>query len=472
MAVRAPAIPTSLEWINTGNQPIALAELRGQVVLLDFWTAGCINCLHIIPSLHRLEERFGGVLAVIGVHSGKFPAERETAAIRDAVMRLDVHHPVVNDRQFRIWREYAIRGWPSIVLLDARGYVVHQAAGEFEVDALGARIAALVTAASDEGILIRRPSRAVPEAPAVAPGALRYPGKLAIDGDRVAIADTGHHRVLVGTVDARRRRMHIQTILGAGDPGFADGSHTTAQLRSPQGVAFAADRLVIADAGNHAVRIANLATGSLTTLAGTGRRVRTSADRAAGALASPWDVAVAAGVAWIAMAGSHQLWGVPLDGRTPYIATGSGAEELHDALPHEAALAQPMGLVAHDGALWFVDAESSAVRRAPLENTEPVRTLVGTGLFDFGDRDGIGDDVRLQHPQGIAVARDGTVLIADSYNGAIKRLDPATRTVTTLRSGLKLPSGIANSGDDVFIAETGAHRIATLDGEVEITFAY
>ncbi len=485
MAVRAPAIPTTLDWINTGGAPVVLSELRGQVVLLDFWTMGCINCLHVIPSLRELENRFGDALAVVGVHSGKFTAERDTMAIRDAVVRLGVHHPVANDRQFRLWREYAARGWPTIVLLDARGYLVFQEAGEFSLDALAARIQGLVDAARDEGILTPRPSRYVAESPVHTPGELRYPGKIAVDGRRVAIADTGHDRVVVGTSEDGGRRIRLTTTIGAGEPGFSQGRFDSARLRAPQGVAFAGDRLVIADAGNHAVRVADLATGQLATLTGTGRRAWTRTERQAGAIASPWDVVVDHDVAYVAMAGLHQLWAFPLDGSVPSVVAGSGAEELHDALPHAAALAQPMGLALHDGALWFADAESSAIRRAPLRNSdiatrditnselanrELVTTIVGTGLFDFGDRDGVGDEVRLQHPQALVVTADGTILIADSYNGVIRELDPATRRVRTVQSGLHMPSGLALADGGLFVADTNAHRIVGSDGEIEIVW--
>jgi hypothetical protein len=424
--------------------------------------------------VRELESRFPHEVAVVGVHSGKFIAERDTARIAAAAARLGVHHPVVNDRQFRVWRSYAVRAWPTLVVVDPNGYVVAQRAGEFTSDAVATFLERAIARADEAGALRRRvaaPDESRGGAPdesaggaGEAPGALRFPGKVAVDGDRIAVADSGHHRVLVGRLTGGGRGMRVERVAGGPVPGMADGP--APRFANPQGLAFAGDTLFVADAGNHALRALDLRTGAARTVAGTGQQLRRRADLQAGALASPWDVTVVGDTLYVAMAGVHHLWAVDLATGAARPHSGSFREELADAPHAEAALAQPMGLAARDGRLWFVDAESSAVRWSDLAAGGAVGTVVGTGLFDFGDRDGAGDDVRLQHPQGIAAHPDGRLLIADSYNDALKWVDPATRRVETWVRGLHEPGGVALGGVGdgardplAYVADTNGHEI-------------
>jgi len=414
--------------------------------------------------LREIEHAYADAVVAIGVHSGKYIAERDTGRIQDASLRLDTPHPVVNDRQFRVWRSYAVRAWPTLVVIDPAGYVVGMQAGEFTSDALAPYLDQIL-AASDAAGATRRGALDFPVgAPSVRPGTLRYPGKVALDPAdprRIAVADTGHHRVLVGTLSDDGGRMRVQYIAGDGTRGFDDGM--PGRLAAPQGMAFDGDVLFVADAENHAVRILDLASGALRTLAGTGRRVRTQAERRAGALASPWDVAVGDGTLYVAMAGTHQLYTIDLATGRPQPFAGSGGEDIRDGPRESALLAQPMGL-AHDGErLYFVDAESSAVRWADLGPDGAVHTIVGTGLFDFGDKDGVGDAVRMQHQQGIAVHPSGRVLAADSYNDALKWVDPATRRAETWLRGFHEPGGVAVGGRRVYVADTNAHRLVVVE---------
>jgi sugar lactone lactonase YvrE len=420
----------------------------------------------VLPQLRDLEERFPTELAVVGVHSGKYTRERETGRIRDAANRLGVAHPVLNDRQFRTWRAYAVQAWPTIVLVDPRGYVIGQRAGEFTADQLAPAIQRLVRAADERGVLERAAQTITSESPAHAPGELRFPGKLAVQGDRIAIADSGHDRVLVGRV--RDARIGIERALGGVAPGFVDGDRPA--FRYPQGLAFDRDTLYVADAGNHAVRAVDLASGAVRTIAGTGTQFRTRADLDRGALSSPWDLAIVGRTLYVAMAGIHQLWSLDLDGGAARVHAGTRAEDIADGPNREAALAQPMGLATDGARLYFADAESSAIRISSLDEDGAVETIVGTGLFDFGDRDGEGDDVRMQHQQGLAVAPDGRLVVADSYNDALKWVDPRTRRAETLARGLHEPSGVAVAGEFAWVADTNAHRLVRVrlaTGEIE-----
>ncbi len=402
--------------------------------------------------MRELEGRFPRELTVVGVHSGKFITERETARIAEAAQRLDVAHPVVNDRQFRVWRSYAVRAWPTIVVIDPNGYVLGMHAGEFTAEMIGDALEPLIANAGDA--LMRGAPHAPPPAPR--PGeSLRYPGKVALDGERIAIADSGNHRAILATLEAPDR-ARVTRIVG-GVRGFRDGSEGT--FDSPQGLCFDGDVLYVADAENHALRSLDLRSGEVRTLAGTGAQLRTRADMAAGALSSPWDVAMHGSEILIAMAGNHRLYRARRDGGARPIA-GSGREEISDGPLLEAALAQPMGLAVSGDRVWFADSETSAVRWA---DDREVGTIVGTGLFDFGDVDGAGDTVRLQHAQGIAVHGDGRLLVADSYNDALKWIDPTTAQVTTWLRGFDEPGGLAIANGVVYVADTNAHRVAVAD---------
>ena len=414
----------------------------------------------MLPQLRELEQQFRDELVVVGVHSGKFITERDTARIAEAAQRLGVNHPVVNDRQFRVWRSYAVRAWPSIVVIDPRGYVLGQHAGEFTAEMVASALQEIIAGAGDA---LRRGEWQHAESPPREAHALRYPGKVAIDGDRIAIADSGNDRVIVGTLTASAP-VRVDAVYGAAR-GWRDGAEPLFDY--PQGLLFDGDALLVADAGNHAVREIDLRGRAVRTIAGTGRQLRTRADLAAGALSSPWDLARLGDRIAIAMAGNHRLY--LLDraaGRaTPF--AGSGAEELADGPLLQAALAQPMGICAADERLYFADSESSAIRWAD-PTTSAVGTLVGTGLFDFGDVDGEADAVRLQHPQAVLPMPDGRLLVADSYNDALKWLDPRTRRVTTWVRGLHEPSGLAAGDGVVFVADTDSHRVVAIDEETRL----
>ena len=444
--------------------------------------------------MRKLEEKYPLHVAVVGVHSGKYVTERITDRIREASLRLGATHPVLNDRQFRVWRYYAVRAWPTLVAVDPRGYVVGTHAGEFTAGAIEPFVERTLATARGAGQLTPGPLH-FPTDDTPSPrqsNALRYPGKVVVadvsaPSLRIAIADSGNHRVLVGRLEQGGRRARIEHVVG-GARGFADGSGADARFDSPQGMCFDGDRtLYVADAENHAIRQIDLATGQVATIAGTGEQLRTREDMRAGALSSPWDVTLVGRTLFVAMAGIHQIWGIEVPTadsglrtssasvqvRSPQSAVvriGSGAEEIHDGPHAEAALAQPMGITSAGGRLYFVDAESSAVRWAHADPAGRVGTIVGTGLFDFGDKDGVGDEVRMQHQQGLAVHSDGRLLAADSYNDALKWVDPITRRAETWLRGFAEPSGVAIASGLAYVADANAHRIAVAalgGGDVE-----
>ena len=410
--------------------------------------------------MRELEERFAEELAVVGVHSGKYIAERDTARIADAAHRLGVAHPVVNDRQFRIWRSYAVRAWPTIAVIDPQGYVLGMHAGEFTTAMVAPTLERII--ADSAATLTRRAQTHEPARRE--PRALRYPGKVAVRGNQLAIADSGNDRIVMAELNGAGAK--ITRVLG-GTRGYRDGAEPL--FDHPQGLAFDGGTLLVADAFNHAIRAVDLATGMTRTIAGTGKQLRTRADERAGALSSPWDLVPVGDSIAIAMAGNHRIYTLGRGESAARAFAGSGAEEIHDGPLESAALAQPMGICADEGRVYFADAESSAIRFVELQPGGMVGTIVGTGLFDFGDVDGEGANVRLQHAQGVVRMPDGRLLVVDSYNDALKWLDPASQRVTTWVRGLHEPGGAALGDGVVHVADTNAHRIATVsldDGRV------
>ena len=335
-------------------------------------------------------------------------------------------------------------------------------AGEFTSEAIVPFIDGLIESARTRGTLNSEPVHFAADGPTIPPsGPLRYPGKVAINGRRIAIADSGNHRVIIATLAEGSTSAVIEMIVGTGHPGFSNG--TAGQLNSPQGMVFSGNSLFIADAENHAVRAFDLTTKELRTVAGTGGQLRTRADRQAGAMSSPWDVTLAGNQLFVAMAGTHQIWSVDVATGKSRVHCGTGGEDIRDGDNDGALLAQPMGITASGNRVYFADAESSAIRWADVAEDGQVGTIVGTGLFDFGDVDGTGDDVRLQHAQGLAFRNDGKLLVADSYNDCIKIIHTESRSSTTWVRGFNEPTGIACTESHAYVADTNAHRIVVIE---------
>lgn len=470
--VRAPEIArAAMTWFNVSG-PLTLADLRGRIVILDFWTFCCINCMHVLPSLHRVEERFPQEVAVIGVHSPKFFAERDPENVAAAIARYGIAHPVVHDPNMTLWREYAVRAWPTLVFLDPEGYVIGQFSGEPDADRLVEAVGDLVEQARERQVL--QPAPLFLEQAREPQGTLAFPGKIKpLPEGGWAIADSGHHRIVVADGAGALLKGY-----GSGAIGFADGAAHEASFHAPQGLIADATTIYVADTGNHAVRAIDRASGAVRTLAGIGRRgpiLGATALAGDAALASPWDLELEGDRLYVANAGSHQLGVIDLARGTLARLAGNGAEALVDGEALEAAaLAQPSGL-ALDGPgrrLFFADSETSAVRVLDLERGE-VTTLVGAGLFDFGHKNGPFAEARLQHALGLAWTSAGLV-VADSYNRAVRLLDLDTGQVRDIEPGLTCrdpvclplgePAGIAAADNGLLLlADTNNHRILELD---------
>jgi len=470
--VRAPEITGGKGWLNT-DKPLSLAALKGKIVLLDFWTYGCINCIHIIPDLKKLEAKYAGQLVVIGVHSAKFQNEKETENIRRIILRYEIEHPVYNDSEYAVWQSYGVRAWPTQVLIDPAGYIVGGVSGEGNYDVIDQTVAKLVTDFRSKGALNEEPLKLVLERAKVGELPLAFPGKILADAksDRLFIADSNHNRIVVTKLDGA-----LVDTIGTGDAGAADGAFDKATFYRPQGMALTGDSLYVADTENHLIRRVDLKSRNVETIAGTGQQSReyfkTGPARSV-ALSSPWDLQLIDRVLYIAMAGPHQIWMLDLDKNEVSTFAGSGREARIDGPVREAGFAQPSGMATDGKKLYVADSESNIIREIDLAGGT-VKTLVGGDLFEFGDVDGTGDDVRLQHPLGLLTYGD-KVLIADTYNHKIKELDPRTEKVTSLLGAGKPgqsdgstpsfyePAGLALANGNLYVADTNNHAIRVVD---------
>ncbi|MFG3347670.1 NHL domain-containing thioredoxin family protein [Streptomyces sp. NPDC048018] len=450
--VRAPELVGKGGWLNTGGDDLTLTDLRGKIVLLDFWTFCCINCLHVLDELRELEEKHRDTLVIVGVHSPKFVHEAEHQAVVDAVERYEVHHPVLDDPELATWKQYAVRAWPTLVVIDPEGYVVAQHAGEGHANALRTLVEELEAEHEAKGTLRRGDGPYVPPEPVATD--LRFPGKaVLLPSGNLLVSDTTRHQLVELAADGETVVRRIG----------ADG-----EFREPQGLALLPDgTVVVADTVHHALKRLDPATGAIERIAGTGRQwwqgSPTSGPALEVDLSSPWDVAWWHGRVWIAMAGVHQIWTYDPETGTVEVAAGTTNEGLVDGPAAEAWFAQPSGLAATADRLWIADSETSALRFVEADGDGyAVRTAVGTGLFDFGHRDGAAGQALFQHPLGVTALPDGSVAVSDTYNHALRRFDPASGEVTTLATDLREPSDAVVVGEDVVVVESARHRLTRL----------
>ena len=476
--VRCPEFPAGLTWLNTPRPLTVAGDLRGRVSVLDFWTYCCINCMHVLPVLKRIEARFASQpVAVIGVHSAKFISERDPLNIRRAMERYGVAHPVVVDPDHDIWQRFSVKAWPTLVLVDAEGYVRETLPGEADEASLATRIEKLVKEARDKGVLAvapisTTPARAAESSESSELGAhaslLRFPGRLHAHGDRLFVSDSGHNRIVITDLHGG-----VQDVVGRGDEGAQDGEASQATFRNPQGLAVVGGSLYVADTGNHLLRAVDLETLQVATVAGTASLggepgSHDPREPLSVPLRSPWGLLPMGTHLLVAMAGSHQIWVYDPDKRVMAPWAGSGEEEHIDAPLREAAFAQPSGLAVAGRYLLVADSEVSSVRAIDLEDGA-VRTIVGRGLFDFGDAEGAPDEVLLQHP--LDVAADTNVLyVADTYNNKVKAISFGTMQTRTIfgdgdPAKMHEPGGLAVVEGVVLIADTNNHRILKGDPE-------
>lgn len=454
--------PDDMQWLNT-SKPIKLEDLKGKFVILDFWTYCCINCIHILPELKKLERQFPNELVVIGVHSAKFETEKSTKNIEEAILRYEIEHPVVNDRDHAIWDMFLTRSWPTLVFIDPEGKYLGSINGEIEAEPIAENLLkkhlpyyrkhGLLNETPIQFDLLKDKQESTP---------LRFPSKVLADDanmpGKLFIADSNHNRIVISSLAGKL----IDTI-GTGAIGQDDGDYDTATFNKPQGMALLGETLYVADTENHLIRKINLKEKTVSTIAGKGVQGRNAWPGAENltplddlperfvakplefAINSPWALYVHGEDLYIAMAGPHQIWRMKLDESEIGPYAGNGREDIVDGellppAPYEmgySSFAQPSGLASDGEWLYVADSEGSSIRAVPFDAKQRVKTLVGTNnlefgrLFEFGHRDGTGEEMLLQHPLGV-VHHEGKLYVADTYNNAIREIDIATRTSKTI----------------------------------------
>lgn len=520
--VRAPEFPANYPWLNT-DKPLSIASLKGRVVLLDFWTYCCINCLHVLPDLKYLEQKYPDSLTVIGVHSAKFDHEKEVENIRQAILRYDIEHPVIVDSDMTIWQSYAVRAWPTLMVIDPESYVIGYVSGEGNRDALDELVGKLIAEHKDKNAVkfeLLSFSLEKERQPLSTP--LAFPGKVLafaitateakhlhqqvallgemtenteyvdeivlpgpansvqqnLVGSCLFIADSGHNRIVVSTTEGE-----VLHVIGTGKPGLTDGDFAEAEFFAPQGMAFDVDSqiLYVADTENHALRKIDFVTQRVETIAGNGEQsheiLHDSGQGLETKLNSPWDLERVGDRLFIAMAGSHQIWEMQLDTGIIGVYAGNGRESCVDGNLAESAFSQPSGLATDRSELFVADSEISSIRAIGIDENPQVRTVCGSGeLFGFGDRDGRAEEVRLQHCLGVEYAQN-YLWVADTYNHKIKRIDHRGGMSRTMigdgtaghldGKGLNArffePSGLSAIGPHLFIADTNNHVIRRVE---------
>lgn len=478
-------LPPDAEWLN--SRPLSKKDLKGKFVLFDFWTYCCINCMHILPELKKLEEKYPNELVVIGVHSAKFEEERQTENIREAILRYEIAHPVINDADHHLWTLYEVDTWPTIMLVDPDGKILWRKEGEFKAEEVEAKLKPGINTHKRKGTLSLEPLKFELEAGKAEETPLRFPGKLLADekSDRLFVADSNRNRIVVTSLDGK-----LQDVIGSGAIGRTDGDYKTATFDHPQGLVLHEDTLYVADTENHLIRKVDLKQQNVVSIAGDGEQhpgakaIWSRGKPKSIKLSSPWDLWIHDDDLLIAMAGAHQIWRMRLDESQIGPYAGNANEDIIDGpllsdTPWKkgfASFAQPSGLTSDGTLLYVADSEGSSIRAVSLTGrAKEVTTVVGTShlpqarLFTFGDVDGPRPAVRLQHCLGVAY-HNGVIFVADTYNNKIKAVNAQTGATQTFagtgqpgRSDMPAafdePGGLSIASGKLYVADTNNHAI-------------
>ncbi|TCS96713.1 thioredoxin-like domain-containing protein [Hazenella coriacea] len=477
--MRAPEFPTDAIWLNT-KESLSLKKLRGHIVLIDFWTYCCINCVHVLQELSDLEKYRGEPFIVIGVHTAKFTNEQDPANIAQAIARYEIKHPIIVDSSNRIRDEYTVKAWPTLYLLGADGKIIDQWVGEGHQHDIDQAIAQSLKEARQQNRLSRQKVKITRTFPPRS--TLSFPGKITFhpNNEHLFVSDTNHHRILELEFLDKDKAQVVQ-VIGKGKKGRRDSSFQMSTFNRPHGLEATDQYLYVCDTGNHLIRQIDLIHQQVHTIAGTGTKApfgEKGGNALQTPLSSPWDLAISGNHCYIAMAGSHQVWDLNLENQELHALTGSGWEGLTDGPSLEAHLAQPSGISIDAKHLYFVDSESSALRRYSFK-TKELSTLIGTGLFSFGLVDGPFSNSLMQHPVGIDLV-DHEIYIADTYNHSIRVVNLQSKEVHTLISRkqsdvcqiededclilpLYEPSDVTVHQGKLYIADTNNHLIRIFD---------
>ncbi|KAK9878915.1 hypothetical protein WA026_003741 [Henosepilachna vigintioctopunctata] len=505
-----------LEWFNV-SEPLSFQKhLKGKVVLLDFFTYCCINCMHILPDLKEIEEEFQveDGLVVIGVHSAKFQNEKNSTNILAAVQRYNIAHPVVNDSEMDMWRKCDVHCWPTLLLLGPFANPIVMITGEGHKKDLKIYIKHTLDYYKSQDLISNHklPFKSAYHLLPDMKGPLLFPGKITNfvkeSGEEIlALSDSGNNRILL-----LNSQGEILKQIGSSKSGFKDANLEKSEFNNPQGLIFKTENLIyVADTDNHAIRLINLSKDTVETVAGTGVQGNDFKGGKIGkqqSISSPWDLVLyktedEKNVLIIAMAGTHQIWALFLDDITWWKDTkykagtcvaiaGSGREEnRNNQYPNNAAFAQPSGLALckKSKEVYIADSESSSIRRLSLADGKVSHVVGGDrdphNLFAFGDKDGKLYDAKLQHSLGLGISTDeSTLFVADTYNHKIKKVDISKNFISTLLlphidtvdgrlKTFREPAGLCASLKEpkLYIADTNNHCIKIMQLNTQNEFS-
>ena len=422
--------------------------------------------MNVLPQLRKLEQTYQNELSIIGIHTAKFTSELQTSNVRVATRRYQVYHPVLNDNKYDVWENYMVSAWPTIIIVGPDGSIIGGMEGEVNFEQLSTLIQNLIDEFDANGMLVRSNSQSSSSHFRLGGyKQLAFPGKLAIDpaSELMYISDSNHNRLVVSSLEGQ-----VLETIGEGSADLKDGNFSSATFNNPQGLAIIGRHVYVADTGNHAIRDLDM----------DSRSVKTILDTSHVTLSSPWDLTYSDGILYLAMAGIHQIWDLDLTNMQALPFAGSGTEGIIDGTYRDAQLAQPSGIVAHGGKIFFADSETSSIRFIDLHLAKRVETIIGKGLFDFGDVDGKSSEVKLQHPLALSIQNE-YLYITDTYNNKIKRISIDTGETKTIagsgRSGFKNgtwdtssfyePGGIEIHKNKIYVADTNNHAIRIIDLE-------
>ena len=463
-AMLAPELNESLHWLNSDAQTIA--GQRGRILALVFWNASSVYSQNLIDELTRIKAKHPLGLAVLGIHLPKFDNEVDDRVVMKAVNRQRIAFPVANDRGWVTWQHFGISRWPSVALIDGEGVVCEIIAGDDQIELLEKMIGELINKSATSHSIMEHAFRAKN---AEEQTALSFPSGIAVTDSHLYISDTLHNRILECTHQGRILRE-----FGNGHPDLNDGPANEAAFNAPRGLCLVRETLYVADTGNHALRRIHLISGDVATVLGTGKagqpREGVSKHSSENSLNMPWGLSGSNDKLYIAMAGCNQIWEYELGNARLRFIAGTGDLGIADGPGRNALFAQPADVALVQQSLYVVDSATSAVRAIQLQQNT-VQTLVGQGLYEFGDQDGERRDARLQFPQAIALDPNSPVLwIADTYNGSLRKLRLGGGGMSTqqLPQSLNEPAALAVGAGALWIADAGAHEILRYDFASEL----
>jgi len=473
---RAVAFPDSLQWLNT-SYPLTLSDFKDKFLLLSFWTSSSMICtgqLEMLKELNSVHRE----LAIVIVHSGKYDPERFTHNVRSAVIEHEIPFPVINDSAFTLWDQYGVEAWPTNILINPDQEIVLQSTGVQIKGDIDANIELYDGKTSEIGAVSGNEINTFQQSLLVFPTFIENDGSFSL-----FISETLGHRII--QTDFNNTFEHS---IGTGNKGFKDGDKRIARFNSPHGMAFHPldSILYIADTGNDAIRAYHMKTGEVSTVMGNGERSLVIPElvvEKSHGLNQPTGLELVGNDLYIAMTGWNQIWKLDTKTGMAVPVAGSGEFGFTDGKDLESTLAEPYGITRDaEGVLYFTELQSSAVRTLKKGK---VSTLIGSGIFEYGDIDGKSKDVLIQGPAGIEYY-DEMLYVADQYNHKIKAVDPFNgRTETFLGSGkqgykngaksqmeFNFPAGLTVLRDQLFIADKYNHLVRQYDLNEEYIKSY